>query len=93
MLAVEDAEALIAELFEERTLGEAVASVEDLRVDGTRAEIEMSCGAARSAECSSPTRRSSSMTSGRSSGPQVRSRVVATRHALETSGGSRRPSA
>lgn len=38
---VDDVEGLIDDLFEQNTIGAAVASVEDLRIDGGRAELDM----------------------------------------------------
>ena len=38
---VSDADATIADNFDNETIGMAVASIEDVRIDGERAEIEM----------------------------------------------------
>ena len=38
---VDDVEALIDDLFEQNVVGAAVASIEDLRIDGERAELDM----------------------------------------------------
>lgn len=41
IVLVADVEKLIDELFEQNTIGAAVASIEDLRIDGGRAELDM----------------------------------------------------